>query len=256
MARAGTIPAMPGAPARTDAASRLAAVAIDKPQQPGKRIGRSRGGGFRFGRRGERRIVDRYVGAARKGRQREREFLRDRLADIDRIPVERPERDILADQAGGVLLGVRWAVEQLESLVEDPGNRIERHDAALLEHRLKIRAQQDHPFAPGNHPGDQFDIGLEPVQRYQLEAPGQRHAFLLAGVDAVAVRVGADPGQRYAPREFGGAAHDCMTPSGCTAAPAGITDDSTETAGSPNAMSPASSASVPCRRSAAAWPRT
>ena len=58
----------------------------------------------------------------------------------------------------------------------------------------------------------------------------------------------ADPGQRHAPRELGGAAHWRTASWPRTSGAAG-------TGGSPNAMSPASSAPASCRDSAAACPR-
>ena len=123
--------------------SPLAAVAIDKPHQPGKRVGSgARTLRFRF-------RFDPDLGAAREGRQRQREFLRHRFADIDLLADERLERYVLADQAGSGLFGFRRAVEQLEPLGEYPGDRIEGDDAPLLESGFEIGTQQNGPFASG-----------------------------------------------------------------------------------------------------------
>src|SRR4051812_11330788 len=241
MARAGGMPAIRAVQAGAEGALRLAAaVAIDKPQQPGKRIGRGRG--VRLG-------FDADLGVARERWQRQRKFLRNRLAYIDRVAAERFERDLLADLTGSGLLGLRRAVEQFEPLGKDTCDRIERNDAALLEGRFEIGAQQNGPFTPWDHPRDQFDRGLEPIQRHQIETPGQRRAFVFARADSLAVRLGADSGQPHAPRELGGAAHRSTAPSAGTSG-------SARAGGSPNAMSPASSALASCRASAAACPRT
>ena len=111
--------------------------------------------------------------------------------------------DVLADQAGSGLFGLLRAVEQLEPLGEYPGDRIEGDDAPLLEIGFEIGTQQNGPFAFGG----QFDRGLEPVQRYQIETPGQRGALGIGRADLLMIRVGPDPGQLHAPRELGGAAH-------------------------------------------------
>ena len=161
-------------------------------------------------------------------------------------PTSGSNADLLADQAGSGLFGLRRAVEQLEPLGEYPGDRIEGDDAPLLEMPLRNRRAAEWSVSPS---GDQFDRGLEPVQRYQIETPGQRSALGFGRADPLTIRLGPDPGQLHAPRELGGAAHWRTAPWPGPAARPGPADRRTR------CRRPATRP-CPARDNAAACPRT
>src|SRR5277367_601196 len=120
------------------------------------------------------RLIDPRLGIARKARERQGEFLRDRLTDIDRIAIKGLECWFVAGERDFLSLLRSRAVNQRETIGNRAANRFERNRAALLELRRKFGFQKDHLEALP----PEFYFGHEAVKGYEVEPPGEPFPFL------------------------------------------------------------------------------
>src|SRR5271155_1801689 len=145
-----------------------------------------------------RRLIDRRLGIAGKDWQRQREFLRHRFPDIDRIASEGLERGFFGREGDFRLLFRGWAVNQREAVGNRSANRLEGHGAALLEIRRIFGFQKD---LLGVLP-PKFYFGDEAVEGYQVEPPRKLLPFLRTRFDSLPERSCAQLGECYEPGEF------------------------------------------------------
>src|SRR5216684_6925464 len=94
-----------------------------------------------FRRLGCGQIVDRRVGEARELRQRERQFLGHRLADIYRIAGQRLKGRFISAERNLLLFVWGWTENERKAVRNRTSNRFQRDSAALLKLGLERRFQ-------------------------------------------------------------------------------------------------------------------
>src|SRR5713226_632376 len=152
---------------------------------------RQRGEGS-FNRIGQSRVINHRVGVAGEVRQREGEFLRDGLADIDRITGQWLKGGFVSVECNLLLFLWVRAIEQREAVGNCTTNRFEGDRAALVELCLKYRFQQDDlPTLP-----PELNVGDEAVECKKVETFGEFFPLLRRGLDSLPERCGPQPHER------------------------------------------------------------
>src|SRR5712671_5663578 len=152
-----------------------------------------------FRRLGRGKIVDRRVGEARELRQRERQFLGHRLADIYRIAGQRLKGRFVSAERNLLLFVWGWAENERKVVGNRTSNRLQRDGAALLKFRLERRFQTDDLAAlPAK-----LHFGDEMVESQQIETSRELFPLLQRGFDSLPERLGTQPHQRNTTGEFG-----------------------------------------------------